>query len=58
MPIIGIGYIMVTLFLKLQHTKTAGFREQLKRVDVFGTVLFVASTTSILIPISWVCNKN
>ena len=54
MPIVGIGYILVTLFLKLQHTKAAPFREQLKRVDVFGTLLFVTSTTSILIPISWV----
>jgi hypothetical protein len=44
---------MVTLFLKLQHTKSASFLQQLQRVDWFGSVLFIASTTSILIPISW-----
>jgi hypothetical protein len=44
---------MVALFLKLQHTKSAPFVEQLKRIDWFGSVLFIASTTSVLIPISW-----
>ncbi|PMD33262.1 MFS general substrate transporter [Hyaloscypha variabilis F] len=53
LPIIGIGYVMVALFLKLQHTKSAPFVEQLKRIDWFGSVLFIASTTSVLIPISW-----
>ncbi|KAH8799927.1 major facilitator superfamily domain-containing protein [Hyaloscypha sp. PMI_1271] len=53
LPIIGIGYVMVALFLKLQHTKSAPFLQQLKRVDWFGSVLFIASTTSVLIPVSW-----
>lgn len=44
---------MVALFLKLHHTKSAPFMEQLKRIDWFGSVLFIASTTSVLIPISW-----
>lgn len=54
LPIVGLGYIMVTLFLKLHHTKSAPFIEQLKRVDWFGSFLFIASATSILIPVSWV----
>ena len=54
LPIIGVGYIMIALFLKLHHTKDAPFVQQLKRIDWFGSVLFIASTTSILIPISWV----
>jgi MFS family permease len=54
-PIVGIGYVMVAFFLKLHHTKAAPFVEQLKRIDWFGSFLFIASTTSILIPISWVC---
>jgi len=45
---------MVAFFLKLHHTKAAPFVEQLKRIDWFGSFLFIASTTSILIPISWV----
>ena len=53
LPIIGMGYVMVTLFLKLQHTKSAPFLQQLQRIDWFGSVLFIASTTSVLIPISW-----
>jgi hypothetical protein len=53
MPIIGIGYVMITLFLKLNHMKSAPFIEQLRRVDWVGSILFIGSTTSILIPISW-----
>jgi len=53
MPIIGVGYVMITLFLKLNHTKSAPFLQQLRRVDWVGSIMFIASTTSILIPISW-----
>jgi hypothetical protein len=54
LPIIGIGYVFVALFLKLQHTRAAGLKEQLARVDWIGSVIFIASTTAILIAVSWV----
>jgi hypothetical protein len=53
LPIIGIGYVMVSLFLKLHHTKANSLGAQLKRVDWIGSVIFIGSTTGILIPISW-----
>ena len=42
--------VPVTLRLALKQTK---FAEQLRRVDWIGSVLFIGSTTSFLIPITW-----
>lgn len=53
MPFIGIAFVFVPLFLKLNFTPT-NLRTQLKRVDWIGSVLFIASTTSFLIPVTWV----
>lgn len=46
--------ILVPLTLKLAF-KASNFADKLKRVDWIGTVLFIGSTTSFLIPITWVC---
>ena len=43
---------MVILFLRLSFKNTK-FAEKLARVDWIGTFLFVASTTSFMIPITW-----
>ncbi|KAF2253237.1 MFS general substrate transporter [Trematosphaeria pertusa] len=52
LPFIGIGGIMITLFLKLNY-KTSSFIAKLRRVDWVGMVLFLGSTTGFLIPITW-----
>ncbi|RFU35015.1 hypothetical protein B7463_g1332, partial [Scytalidium lignicola] len=52
-PIIGVGSVMVFFFLKLQHTSAESFAKQLARIDWFGSFLFIASLTSILVPLSW-----
>ncbi|KAL8651755.1 MAG: hypothetical protein Q9226_004560 [Calogaya cf. arnoldii] len=52
LPFIGIAFVFVPLFLKLAF-KPSSFTAQLARVDWFGSVLFIASTTSFLIPITW-----
>lgn len=52
-PVIGVGYILVTFFLNLKRSRNDSLTIQLKRVDWFGTFLFVAATTSLLIPITW-----
>lgn len=44
---------MIPLFLKLQY-KPGNFMQKLKQIDWIGSFLFVASTTSTLIPITWV----
>ncbi|KAL8846330.1 MAG: hypothetical protein Q9221_008570 [Calogaya cf. arnoldii] len=52
LPFIGIAFVFVPLFLKLAF-KPSSFTAQLARVDWFGSSLFIASTTSFLIPITW-----
>lgn len=52
LPFIGIAFPFVFIFLTL-HFKPTGLLNQLKRVDYIGTVLFICSTTSVLIPITW-----
>ncbi|KAB8237120.1 major facilitator superfamily domain-containing protein [Aspergillus alliaceus] len=51
-PFIGIGIVMVLLFLKL-NTIPSSLVEKLRQVDYIGTVIFVASMTSFLIPLTW-----
>ena len=49
---IGIAIPMIFLFLNLNY-QTGSFAKKLARVDWIGMVLFISSTTGILIPISW-----
>lgn len=52
LPIIGIGIVLITLYLKLSHT-TGGLAAKIRRFDWFGSVIFTASTLSFLIPVTW-----
>jgi MFS family permease len=47
-----LGFIFVILFLKL-NIVTSSLLDKLRQVDYVGTVLFVGSVTSFLIPLSW-----
>ncbi|OGE50913.1 hypothetical protein PENARI_c015G03751 [Penicillium arizonense] len=51
-PFIGIGLILVILFLNLKLAPSS-LIEKLRRIDYFGTVLFVGSISSFLIPLTW-----
>lgn len=52
LPFIVAGYILVPIFLKLNVVPTS-LAAKLRRVDWFGSILFVGSATSFLIPITW-----
>ncbi|KAK5941359.1 hypothetical protein PMZ80_006637 [Knufia obscura] len=52
LPFIGVSCVMVPLFIRLNSTPSS-LVQKLKRVDWIGSFLFVASTTSFLIPITW-----
>ncbi|PWW75666.1 MFS general substrate transporter [Tuber magnatum] len=52
LPFCVIGFALIPLFLNLNH-RTTSFLEKLKRVDWVGSVLFVVSMMSLLIPITW-----
>ncbi|KAM0799122.1 major facilitator superfamily domain-containing protein [Usnea florida] len=52
LPFVGAAFILVPLTLILAF-KVSSLSEKLKRVDWIGSVLFIGSTTSFLIPITW-----
>ena len=52
LPFIGVGAVMVPLFLRL-NVIPQSIAKKLRRVDWVGSVLFVASMTSFLIPLTW-----
>jgi MFS family permease len=52
LPFIGVGAVLIPLFLRLNFIPSS-LASKLRRVDWAGQVLFVGSTTSFLIPITW-----
>lgn len=52
LPFCVIAFVFVPIFLKLNQ-KIDTVWVKLARVDWIGTVMFIASVTAILIPISW-----
>jgi MFS family permease len=51
-PFIGVGALAILLFLKLNIIPTS-LAEKLRKIDYVGTVLFVGSVASFLIPLTW-----
>lgn len=56
-PLCGIALLLIPLTLKVPYKAPQILRE-LKEVDWVGMVLFIASVTGLLIPISWVSNST
>ena len=52
LPFIGVSFILVACFIRLQPLQLS-WTEKLRRVDWVGSFVFVASTTSILVPLTW-----
>jgi MFS family permease len=51
-PFCGIGFVTVPLVMRL-HANRPPIMERLQYVDWFGSALFIASTTSFLIGLTW-----
>ncbi|GAM83869.1 hypothetical protein ANO11243_018590 [Dothideomycetidae sp. 11243] len=51
-PFIAIGGLMIALFLHL-NPLSGSIKAKLRRVDWVGSIVFVGSTTSMLIPLTW-----
>ena len=56
-PICGIALVLVPLVVRLKMNETT-LNDQLLRVDWIGGFVFIASTTSFLIAISWGGTQN
>ncbi|KAI5801600.1 major facilitator superfamily domain-containing protein [Peziza echinospora] len=52
LPFCAIGFVMIPLFLNIT-TVPSSLKEKLKQVDWFGTFLFISSTASVMIPVTW-----
>jgi ABC-type antimicrobial peptide transport system permease subunit len=58
LPLCGIALFLIPVTLKVPY-ETPPIVSGLKKVDWVGTVMFIASVTGFLIPISWVsCTRN
>ncbi|KAJ5708544.1 hypothetical protein N7488_008345 [Penicillium malachiteum] len=51
-PFVAVGAVFVALFLTLK-VLPGSINEKLRQIDYVGTVLFVGSLSSFLIPLSW-----
>jgi MFS family permease len=51
-PIIGTGTLAIFFFLKLDRLPEE-LVSKVRRFDWIGTVLFISSSVSVLIPITW-----
>ncbi|KAF2202686.1 MFS general substrate transporter [Delitschia confertaspora ATCC 74209] len=52
LPFVGLGIPLIIYFLRLRFP-VSSLGVKLKRVDWVGSVLFIASTTGFLIPLTW-----
>ncbi|RMZ85099.1 hypothetical protein DV738_g70, partial [Chaetothyriales sp. CBS 135597] len=52
LPFIGVCYVLIPLFLRLNMVPSS-IVSKLMRVDWIGTVIFVGSSVSFLVPLTW-----
>lgn len=52
LPFIGVSFVLVAFFVRLRPLQLS-WMEKLARVDCVGSFVFVASTTSLLVPLTW-----
>ncbi|RMD39615.1 hypothetical protein DV735_g5511, partial [Chaetothyriales sp. CBS 134920] len=52
LPFIGVCFVLIPLFLRLNLVPSS-IMSKLKRVDWIGTIIFVGSSVSFLIPLTW-----
>ncbi|KAI1864947.1 uncharacterized protein JN550_008493 [Neoarthrinium moseri] len=53
LPFGGVSLVLLWLFLRVKWDKETKIREKLKRIDLTGNSLLVASTVSVLMALTW-----
>ncbi|GKT97860.1 unnamed protein product [Fusarium langsethiae] len=53
LPFCGVAYIMIPITMRIKRKEDASVNTKIKEFDWIGTIVFVASLTSFLIPLSW-----
>ncbi|CAG1985397.1 unnamed protein product [Fusarium graminearum] len=53
LPFCGVAYIMIPITMRIKRKEDASVNTKIKEFDWIGTIIFVASLKSFLIPLSW-----
>ncbi|PNP82993.1 hypothetical protein FNYG_03315 [Fusarium nygamai] len=53
LPFCGIAYIAIPITMRIKRREEASVNAKLREFDWIGTIIFVGSLTSFLIPLSW-----
>ncbi|KAF4971450.1 hypothetical protein FZEAL_9849 [Fusarium zealandicum] len=53
LPFVAIAYISIPVTMKIQRKQDATVNTKLKEFDWIGSIIFIGSLTSFLIPLSW-----
>ncbi|CAF3610829.1 unnamed protein product [Fusarium graminearum] len=53
LPFCGVAYIMIPITMRIKRKEDASVNTKINEFDWIGTIIFVASLKSFLIPLSW-----
>ncbi|KAJ4008863.1 hypothetical protein NW766_009045 [Fusarium irregulare] len=53
LPFCGVAYVLIPITMRIKRKEDASVNTKIKEFDWFGTIIFVGSLTSFLIPLSW-----
>ncbi|KAI1259158.1 MFS general substrate transporter [Xylariaceae sp. FL1019] len=53
LPVGGVSLLLLWLFLRVKWDKKSSVRDKMRRIDVVGNGILVASTVSVLIALTW-----
>ncbi|CAJ0553830.1 Ff.00g123420.m01.CDS01 [Fusarium sp. VM40] len=53
LPFCGVAYIAIPITMRIKRKEDASVNTKIKEFDWIGTIIFVGSLTSFLIPLSW-----
>lgn len=53
LPVGGVSLSLLWLFLRTKWDRQTKMKDKLKRIDIAGNVLLIASTASVLIALTW-----
>ncbi|KAH0433121.1 multidrug resistance protein fnx1 [Colletotrichum camelliae] len=53
LPVGGFSLVLLYLFLHVKWDRTSTTRDKLRRIDVIGNAILIASTVSVLIALTW-----
>ncbi|KAL4789187.1 major facilitator superfamily domain-containing protein [Aspergillus venezuelensis] len=53
LPLCGVSLVLLLLFLRVKTPPSTSIRARLKRIDILGNTILIASVVSVLIALTW-----